>query len=220
MKDFEPVALLPAVPFWIVARKDLPPRDLKELIAWLKADPDHASVGTIGSGGDGHLCSLMFQARTGTRFALVPYRGGAPLTQDLAAGQIDFSCDLGSNALALVRSHDLKAYAVMAATRWFGAPDIPTIDEADSEGGTMGGLYVSAWHGLWAPKGTPGDIIAKINAAAVDAMADAAVRQRIADLGLEIPPPERQTPAALGALQKAEIEKRWPIIKSAGIKGE
>jgi tripartite-type tricarboxylate transporter receptor subunit TctC len=215
VKDFEPVALLPNVPFWIVGRKDLPPNDLKELIGWLKADPGKASVGTIGSGGDGHLCSIIFQARTGTRFQLVPYRGGAPLTQDLTGGQIDFSCDLASNALAQVRSRNLKAYAVMARTRWFAAPDIPTADEAG-----LAGLYVSAWHGLWAPKGTPGDIIAKVNAAAVEVMADTDVRRRIADLGLEIPVPEQQTPAALGALQKAEIEKRWPIIRAAGIKGE
>jgi tripartite-type tricarboxylate transporter receptor subunit TctC len=209
VKDFEPIGLLPSVPFWIVGRKDLPPRDLQELLAWLKANPDKASVGTIGSGGDGHLCSIVFQART------VPYRGGAPLTQGLAGGEIDFSCDLASNALAQVRSRNLKAYAVMARTRWFAAPDIPTADEAG-----LGGLYVSAWHGLWAPKGTPGDILAKVNAAAVAALADPMVRQRIADLGLEIPPREQQTAAALGALQRAEIEKRWPLIKAAGIKGE
>jgi tripartite-type tricarboxylate transporter receptor subunit TctC len=215
VKDFEPIGLLPSVPFWIVGRKDLPPRDLQELLAWLKANPDKASVGTIGSGGDGHLCSIVFQARTGARFQLVPYRGGAPLTQGLAGGEIDFSCDLASNALAQVRSRNLKAYAVMARTRWFAAPDIPTADEAG-----LGGLYVSAWHGLWAPKGTPGDILAKVNAAAVAALADPMVRQRIADLGLEIPPREQQTAAALGALQRAEIEKRWPLIKAAGIKGE
>jgi tripartite-type tricarboxylate transporter receptor subunit TctC len=215
VKDFEPVALLPNIPFWIIGRKDLPPSDLQGLIAWLKANPDKAAVGTIGSGGDGHLCSILFQTRTGTRFQFVPYRGGAPLTQDLAGGQIDFTCDFASNALAQVRSRNLKAFAVMAKTRWFAAPDIPTAEEAG-----VGGLYISAWHGLWAPKGTPGDVIAKVNAAAVDAMADAAVRQRLADLGMDLPPREQQTPEALGALQKAEIEKRWPIIKAAGIKGE
>jgi tripartite-type tricarboxylate transporter receptor subunit TctC len=215
LKDFEPIALLPNVPFWIIGKKNLPPGDLKELIAWLKANPGHASAGTIGAGGDGHLCSLTIQARTGTSFQLVPYRGGAPLIQDLAGGQIDFTCDLATNALGQVRSGGIKAYAVMAKSRWFAAPEVPTADEAG-----LDGLYVSAWHGLWAPKGTPADIITKLNAAAVDAMADAAARQRIADLGMEIPPREQQTPAGLGALQRSEIEKRWPIIKAAGIKGE
>jgi tripartite-type tricarboxylate transporter receptor subunit TctC len=215
VKDFAPVALLPSVPFWFVARKGLSAGDLKELIAWLKANPDKASVGTIGAGGDGHLCSLIFRERTGTRFQLVPYRGGAPVTQDLLGGEIDFACDFAANALPQVRSGNIKAYAVATERRWFAAPDIPTVDEAG-----LSGLYVSAWHGLWAPAGTPNDIINKLNSAARGAMADPATRQRIADLGMEIPPPERQTPQALRVLQRAEIEKRWPAFKAAGIKGE
>ncbi|HEY3642589.1 MAG TPA: tripartite tricarboxylate transporter substrate-binding protein [Xanthobacteraceae bacterium] len=215
VKDFAPVALLPSVPFWIIGKKTLQANDLKELIAWLKANPDKASAGTIGSGGDGHLCGIIFRARTGTAFQFVPYRGGAPMVQDLAGGQIDFTCDLAANALPQLRSGNIKAYAVMAKTRWFAAPDVPTTDEAG-----VPGLYISAWHGLWAPKDTPDDVIAKVNAAAVNAMADPATRRRIADLGMEIPPREQQTPAALGAFQRSEIEKRWPIIKAAGIKGE
>jgi len=215
VKDFAPVALLPKVPFWIIGRKGLPARNLGELIAWLKANPGSASAGTIGSGGDGHLCGIVFRARTGTAFQFVPYRGGAPLIQDLAGGQIDFTCDLASNALAQVRSHNLIPYAVMADARWFAAPDVPAADEVGLQG-----LYVSAWHGLWAPRDTPEEVIAKINAAAASALADPAARARIVDLGMEIPPREQQTPAALGALQKAEIEKRWPIIRAAGIKGE
>src|SRR5260370_15967327 len=183
VKDFAPVALLPSVPFWMIGRKALPANDLQALIAWLKANPDKASAGTIGSGGDGHLCSIIFQAHTGTAFHFVPYRGGAPMVQDLVGGQIDFSCDLAANALSQVRSRNIKAYAVMAKTRWFAAPDIPTSDEAG-----VPGLYISAWHGLWAPQGTPNAVIAKVNAAAVNAMADAAVRQRIAELGMGIPP--------------------------------
>ena len=215
VKDFAPVALLPKVPFWIIGRKNLPAGNLGELIAWLKANPGRASAGTIGSGGDGHLCGIVFRARTGTAFQFVPYRGGAPLIQDLVGGQIDFSCDLASNALSQVRSHNLVPYAVMADARWFAAPDVPAADEVGLQG-----LYVSAWHGLWAPRDTPEEVIAKINAAAASALADPAARARIVDLGMEIPPREQQTSAALGALQKAEIEKRWPIIRAAGIKGE
>ena len=215
VKDFAPVALLPKVPFWIIGRKGLPASDLGELIAWLKANPGMASAGTIGSGGDGHLCSIVFRARTGTAFQFVPYRGGAPLIQDLAGGQIDFTCDLASNALSQVRSHNLIPYAVMADARWFAAPDVPAADEVGLQG-----LYVSAWHGLWAPRDTPEEAIAKLNAAVASALADPAARQRIVDLGMEIPPREQQAPAALGALQKTEIEKRWPIIRAAGIKGE
>ena len=215
VKDFAPIALLPKVPFWIIGRKDLPAKDLGGLIAWLKANPGAASAGTIGSGGDGHLCGIVFRSRTGTAFQFVPYRGGAPVIQDLVAGQIDFSCDLASNALAQVRSQNLIAYAVMAETRWFAAPDVPAADEVGLQG-----LYVSAWHGLWAPRDTPEEAIATINAAVMSALADPAARQRIVDLGMEIPAREQQTPAALVVLQKAEIEKRWPIIRAAGIKGE
>ena len=215
VKDFAPVALLPKVPFWIIGRKNLPAGNLGELIAWLKANPGRASAGTIGSGGDGHLCGIVLRARTGTAFQFVPYRGGAPLIQDLVGGQIDFSCDLASNALSQVRSHNLIPYAVMAQARWFAAPDVPAADEVGLQG-----LYVSAWHGLWAPRDTPEEVIAKINAAAASALADPAARARIVDLGMEIPPREQQSPASLGALQKTEIEKRWPIIRAAGIKGE
>jgi len=215
VKDFAPVALLPKVPFWIIGRKNLPAGNLGELIAWLKANPGRASAGTIGSGGDGHLCGIVFRARTGTAFQFVPYRGGAPLIQDLVGGQIDFSCDLASNALSQVRSHNLIPYAVMAQARWFAAPEVPAADEVG-----LRELYVSAWHGLWAPRDTPEEVIAKINAAVASALADPAARQRVTDLGMEIPPREQQSPASLGALQKTEIEKRWPIIRAAGIKGE
>ena len=215
VKDFAPIALLPKVPFWIIGRKNLPAGNLGELIAWLKANPGRASAGTIGSGGDGHLCGIVFRARTGTAFQFVPYRGGAPLIQDLVGGQIDFSCDLASNALSQVRSHKLIPYAVMAQARWFAAPEVPAADEVG-----LRELYVSAWHGLWAPRDTPEEVIAKINAAVASALADPAARQRVTDLGMEIPPREQQSPASLGALQKTEIEKRWPIIRAAGIKGE
>jgi tripartite-type tricarboxylate transporter receptor subunit TctC len=211
--DFEPVAFLTSVPYWTVVKKDLPVSDLKGLLAWLKANPDKASAGAVGQGMGSHLCGVMFQKATGTKFQMVPYRGGAPAQQDLVAGQIDLMCDLAANSLNNAKAGRLKALAVLAKSRWFAAPDVPTIDEAG-----VPGFYVSTWHGLWAPKGTPKDIIAKLNAAAVSALSDEGVRKRIAAQGMEIWPRERLTPEALGAYLKAEIEKWWPIIKDAGVK--
>jgi tripartite-type tricarboxylate transporter receptor subunit TctC len=213
--DFEPVALLTSAPLWIVARKSMPAANLQELIAWLKANPDKASAATAGIGTAAHLCGLYFQHNTGTRFQLVPYRGGAPAYQDLIAGQIDLMCADTSATAAQVRSGNIKAYAVLSKTRWTDAPDIPTVDEAG-----LPGLYVSFWQGLWAPKGTPKDIILKLSAAVTKAFSDPIIRQRFADLGQEIPQPEQRTPEKLAAFQKAEIEKWWPIIKAAGIKSE
>ena len=215
LNDLEPVALLPSVPYWMVARKSLPPNTLQELVTWLKANPDKASASSTGTASLARFCGMFFQQKTGTRYQFVPYRGGAPSLQDLVAGQIDLSCDLAANSLPQLRNGNIKAYAVMAKTRWFAAPDVPTADEAG-----VPGIYVSTWHGLWAPKGTPHDVVARINAAAAAAMADSAVRQRIGDLGMDIPLRGQQTPAAFGAYHKAEIEKWFPIVKAAGIKAE
>ena len=215
LKDFEPVAILPSVPYWLVAKKNLPPKDLRELVDWLKANPDKASAATTGGGSASHICSLYFQGATGTKFQLVPYRGGAPALQDLVGGQIDIMCDLAANSRPQVASGNLKAYAVMARQRWFAAPDVPTADEMG-----LPGIYVSTWHGFWAPKGTPRDVVSKLNAAAVAAMADADVQKRIADLGMDIPARDQQTPEALGVFHKGEIEKWWPIIKAANVKPE
>ena len=218
VQDFEPVSLLANTPQWIVARKTLPAKDLKELIAWLKENPGKAMAGTVGVGGGGVIASIYFQKSTGTSFALVPYRGAAPLYQDMLAGHIDFAVGQAASTFVHVRNGSLKAYAVMAKTRWAAAPDIPTIDEA----GVLG-LYASYWHGLWVPKGTAKETIKRLNSAVQDALADTTVRQRFADQGQDIPPREQQTPEALAAQQKADIEKWWPILKAANmanIKGE
>ena len=212
LNDLEPVAYIATSPLWIVARKSFPAHDMKDMIAWLKANADKASAATVGVGSGSHLCGLYLQKNTGTRFQFVPYRGGAPASQDLVAGNVDFMCDLAANSLPFVRNGQIKAYAVMAKARWFAAPDVPTIEEMG-----VPGLYMSFWHGVWAPKGTSRDIVDKLNAAVVSALADAGVRQKFTDQGHEIPPHEQQTPPALAAHHKAEIEKWWPIIKAANI---
>ena len=182
------------------------------MIAWLGANPGKASAATVGVGSGSHLCALYLQKTTGTRFQFVPYRGGAPASRDLVAGNVDFMCDLAANSLPFARSGQIKAYAVMARHRWFAAPDVPTIEEMG-----VAGLYMSFWHGVWAPKGTPADVVVKLNDAVVRALAYAVVRQRFSDQGHEIPPREQQTPQALHAHHKAEIEKWWPVIKSLNI---
>jgi len=213
LSDFEPVSLLADTPIWMVARKMLPPKDLEELIAWLKQNPGKATAGTVGVGGASDVTGTYFQRVTGTKFQFVPYRGAAPLNQDLVAGHIDLMLGMAAATYPLVRNGQIKAYAMMAKRRWWAAPDVPTMEEAG-----VPGLYASFWHGLWLPKRTPDDIVGKLNSAVRSALADPAVRQRFADQGQEIPSPERQTPEALGAHQKAEIEKWWPMIKAAGIK--
>ena len=215
LTDFEPVSLLVSNPSLILAKKSMPADDLKGLIAWLKTNPDKAAAGNGGVGTPPHVIAVFFQKVTGTRFQLVPYRGAGPALQDLVAGQTDLQFDYPVTSLPHVRAGSIKAYAVTAKSRLTAAPDIPTVDEAG-----LPEFYFSIWYGLWSPKGTPRDVIARLNAAVRDAMGVAEVRARLADLGVEAPPLDQQTPEALGALQKAEIEKWWPVIKAAGIKGE
>jgi tripartite-type tricarboxylate transporter receptor subunit TctC len=216
LNDFEPVALISASPYVLVAKKTIPASDLKGLIAWLKANPDKATQAHAGTGGTAHAAGIFFQRETGTRFQFVPYRGGAaPAIQDLMAGHIDMAITDPVAAMPQVRAGTIKAYGVTTSTRLLSAPDIPTLDEAG-----LPGFDLSLWQGLWVPKGTPNDIIAKLNTAAVEALADPGVQQRLTALGVGIIPRDRQTPEALAAFQKAEIEKWWPIIKAAGIKAE
>jgi tripartite-type tricarboxylate transporter receptor subunit TctC len=215
LKNFEPIALTATVDLLIVAKKAMPANDLTNLIAWLKANPNRASQGTGGPGSLTDIAGVFFQKETGTRFERIPYRGAGAAINDLVAGHIDFMIDLAPNSLPHLRAGTIKGYAVAAKARMAAAPDIPTVDEAG-----LPGFHLAAWQALWAPKGTSLTIIGKLNAAVVDALADPSVRSRLADVGQEIFPRERQTPEALGALQKAEIEKWWPIIKAAGIKAE
>jgi tripartite-type tricarboxylate transporter receptor subunit TctC len=199
----------------IDAKKAMPANDLQELIAWLKANPGRASQGTSGAGGTSDIAGIFFQKQTATRFQLVPYSGAAAMMQDLLGGRIDLMIDFAANSLPQVRAGTIKAYAVTAPGRLSVAPEIPTVDEAG-----LPGFYISAWQGFWVPKGTPNDVIGRLNAAVVAALADPSVRRRLADLGQEIYPREQQTPEALGVLQRAEIAKWWPIIKAAGSKAE
>jgi tripartite-type tricarboxylate transporter receptor subunit TctC len=215
LADFKPVALLADGPLLMTARQGMPASDLKALVAWLKANPDKATQGIAGVGAIEHVAAMLLQRQTGTRFQIVPYRGNAPAMQDLVAGQIDMMIADAATALPYVAGGRIKAFAVMAKARMAAAPDVPTVDEAG-----LPEFYASLWYGLWAPAKTPDDIIAKLNAAAVNALADATVRKRLADLGQDVPPLAEQTPRALGARQKAEIEKWWPIIKAANIRAE
>ncbi len=213
LRDFDPVALLTQTPLLLVAKKAMPANDLPELIAWLKANPNVAFQGVAG--GTDQVVGFLFQQQTGTRFQIVPYRGLALAMQDLLAGRIDLLFDQPSDALPQIRGGNIKAYAVTASNRIAVAPDIPAADEAG-----LPGLHITPWHSLWVPKGTPNDVIAKLNAAAVDALADPAVRKRLSDLGQGVVPRGQQTPEALAIYYRAETDKWWPLIKAAGIKAE
>jgi len=213
VKDFEPISMLATGPMLILSRNTLPAKNLAELIAWLKANPDTVTFGTGGLASPPHITGLSLQEITGNKFQFVPFRGSAPALQNVLAGQLDIIIDQASAALSIARSGGARAYAVTAKERLASAPEIPTVDEAG-----LPGFHVSIWQGLWAPKGTPKEIVAKINAAVVEALADPAVQTRLKDIGQELPSREQQSPAGFGAHHKAEVEKWWPIIKAAGIK--
>jgi tripartite-type tricarboxylate transporter receptor subunit TctC len=213
LNDFVPISPLATGPTVLVGRKTMPAKDLSELIAWLKAHPNEASAGmnTLGF----RLVAMRFQKQTGTQFTIVPYRAAGSLIGDLVAGQIDLAVGTLTSHLPLVQAGSEKAYAVTGDTRSALAPDIPTFAQM----GLPGPTYTN-WYGLFAPRGTPKDVVAKLSAAAVQALADPAARSRLAELGYEAFPRERQTPETLAALQRADAEKWWPIIKELGIKAE
>ncbi len=215
LNDFAPIAVLASNPQIIVSKNAMPAKDLKGLIAWLKNNPEKASQGTAGSGSPAHISGVYFQNVTGTKFQFVPYRGAAPAMKDLLAGEIDFLIDQAANALPEVKAGRIRAYAVTAKARLDAAPEIPTVDEAG-----LPGFYISVWHGLWAPKATPADILTKLDDSVQQALADANVIQRLAAIGQQVPARKQQTPEGLHTLQKAEADKWWPIIRAAGIKAE
>ena len=213
--EMRPVSLISSTPLMIVGRNALPPKDAKGLIAWLKANPGKAAAATVGAGSAAHVCLLYFQQQTGTSFQLVPYRGGAPVMQDLVSGQIDMFCAEASQTLSFLRAGSIRAFAVMSKTRWPAAPEVPTFDEMG-----VPGMYISFWNGLWVPKDTPAGVIATLDAAVVESLADPTLRQRLTDLGHVIATREEQTPEALAAFHHAEIERWWPIVKAANIAPE
>jgi tripartite-type tricarboxylate transporter receptor subunit TctC len=213
MKDFTPIGLIATQPFFLVGRKSLPQNNLKELLAWLRANPGKATMGNSGVGSPSHVAGFILQKAIGTTFTMVPYRGAGESTQGILSGQIDLLLNTPAVSVPQMKNGSIKVYALTAKKRIPLAPDVPTTDEAG-----LPGFYFSFWHALWAPKGTPKPIIDKLNAALRQALADPATRKKLVDLSQEIYPPEQQTPEALATFQQAEIDKWWPIIKEMGIK--
>jgi len=213
VKDLDPVIEIGNEPLLIVGKKSFPADDLKGLIAWLKQNPDKASVGIAGVGAIGHLMGIAFQKATGTKFQFVPYRGNGPAMQDLLAEQIDFMIEPASNFKGQLTAGSLKPFAITGNARLASAPNIPTAEQAG-----LPGFVATLWYGLWVPKGTPRAVIAKLNAALSQAFFDPQMRQRFNELGIQIAPLDHQTPESLRDLQKAEAARWWPIIKAANIK--
>jgi tripartite-type tricarboxylate transporter receptor subunit TctC len=215
VNDLDPVVRLPSNPMIIVSRNGVPAKTLKELLDWMKSRPEGATAGTAGAGSGSHIAGLALQNATGLKLQFVPYRGTGPAMNDLVAGQIDVIVDQLSNSINQVRAGGIRGYAVTDSKRADEAPEIPTTDEAG-----LPGFHMTLWSGLWVPKGTPKEIIAKINAAAIDALNDPQTKKQLERLGLQMPSADQLTPEALGAWQKEEIAKWWPMIKAANVKVE
>jgi tripartite-type tricarboxylate transporter receptor subunit TctC len=215
LTDLVPISQLAYEPLLICIKNSLPANNLQELIAWLKANPGKATVGIPGAGSTGNLAGISFENITGAKFQYVPYRGDAPAVQDMMAGQIDMMIEPSSNFTAQVQAGTIRAIAVTAKTRLFSLPDVPTTDEAG-----LPGYYASIWFGLWAPKNTPKDVVAKLNSAAIAALTDDNVKARLNKLGQQVAGRELQDPVAFAAFEKSEADKWWPIIKAANLKAE
>ncbi|MBM3620938.1 MAG: tripartite tricarboxylate transporter substrate binding protein BugD [Alphaproteobacteria bacterium] len=215
LKDFEPLGLIATNPQIVAVRNGFPAANLQELAAYVKANPDKVTAGTAGVGAASHVAGVYFEQKTGGKLRFIPYRGAGPAMQDLMAGQIDMIFDQAANSIPQIKAGKIRGFAITAKTRLAAMPDIPTVDEAGAPG-----LYIAIWHGLWAPKGTPKDVTAKLTTAILEALTDAQVRERFAALGQDIPAPAQQTPEALAAHHKAEADLWWPLIKAAGIKIE
>lgn len=215
LTDLEPVAMIASNPQVIISKTAVPAKNLKELIAWISENQDKVLMGAGAAGSASHMAAIYFGNMIGVKFHFVAYRGGAPALQALVAGEIDLYVPQISNVASHIKAGKIRAYAVTANTRLAAVPEVPTVDEAG-----LPRLHISTWHGIWLPKGTPREVVMKLNAAIVETLAEPAVQQRFADLGQEIPAREQQTPEALFAHHKAEIDKWWPMIKAAGLKPE
>ena len=214
INDLDPVALVASNPMMIVSKNDVPAKNLKELIAWIKANDGKVTAGTAGVGSGAHFSGIFFEQLIGTHLQFVPYRGTGPALLDLVAGQIDIIVDQASNSLPQVQAGKIRAYAITDQKRLAAAPDVPTVAEAG-----LPELQIELWSGVWVPKGTPKDVVARLNSAIVEALADPAVKKRFAEVGLDVPPVAQQNPEALARHQQAEVKKWWPMIKAANVKG-
>jgi len=213
LKDLEPIGLIATQPFLIVGKKSLPANNLRELIDWIKANPQTATEGNSGVGSPSHVAGVLFQKAIGSPIQMIPYRGAGESTQAIVSGQIDVLLNTPAVSMEQLKAGQVKVYAVTAKRRIPTAPDIPTTDEAG-----LPGYYFSFWHALWVPKGTPGEAKLALNTALRNALADPQVRERLTQLSQDIFPPEEQSPEALATFQRQEIEKWWPIVRAAGIK--